>query len=649
LNIVHVNTAFTEVFGISEREASGYPLRKIFGRELEHLKSTVLKLPYLGKVKDTFFIQLSGKGESIPTEMVFTSFPYSGKNYVALVIKDISEKVAMEKTIRRQKELYKTLSEVNVLITTEKNPERLFREFVKKVKDYGGFEYVGIIDLKSGEILAEEGDTSVYSNSVCIVERTEDFEISLTVSSRFPLSEQDVSLLDEILKDLVFALSSLKEIKLLEKKMEGIKLYDELTKLPNRRFFFLKLEDEFKKIKKDKTGIGLVILDIDKFSDINRALGMEKGDKLLQETALRLKSITRSSDFLARVSADEFAVLLISENPREAAEKLVERIKVAFLNPLNIDGKEIVITFSYGVALYPNEAKTPSEFFSHAVSSLLHAKTLGGNKEVFFSKELRKVTEEELTLRMDFKEALLNEELFLVYQPKIDLKTGKVVGVEALIRWKKGEKVLTPDKFLPAIENTDLIEELGIYVINKACKQIKEWKRQGINLKVAINLSPKEFGDVKTAHHLFNVLRKCQEDISELEIEIVETAIMENLSVASRFLDILRHIGIRVYIDDFGTGFSSLAYLKKLKVYALKIDREFIKDLPEDKDDTEIVKAIILLAQTLGLKTVAEGVETKEQVEFLRELGCNYAQGYYYSKPLPPDELISVLREKELL
>ncbi|NPB08605.1 MAG: bifunctional diguanylate cyclase/phosphodiesterase [Aquificae bacterium] len=607
------------------------------------------RLPQKKKIKEPFFMKNLGVLEDIPVEATFNLFSLEGKKYVALVIKNLSEKIAMEKTIKRQKELYKTLSEVNLLITTEKDPQKLLRDFVKKVKEYGGFEYVGVLDLKRGEVLAEEGDPRVFSNSVCIVERSGELEIALTISSLFPLTEQDISLLDEILKDLAFALTSMQEIKLLEKKMEGIKLYDELTKLPNRQFFFLRLEEEFKRAAKEKHGLALVVLDIDRFADINRTFGIEKGDKLLQETALRLKSITRSSDFLARVSADEFAVLLISENPREAAEKLVERIKVAFLNPLNIDGKEIVITFSYGVALYPNEAKTPSEFFSHAVSSLLHAKTLGGNKEVFFSKELRKVTEEELTLRMDFKEALLNEELFLVYQPKIDLSTGKVVGVEALIRWKKGEKVLTPDKFLPAIENTDLIEELGIYVINKACKQIKEWKRQGINLKVAINLSPKEFGDVKTAHHLFNVLRKCQEDISALEVEIVETAIMENISVAARFLDILRYMGIRVYIDDFGTGFSSLAYLKKLKVYALKIDREFIKDLPEDKEDTEIVKAIILLAKTLGLKTVAEGVETKEQVEFLKELGCDYAQGYYYSRPLPPDELISVLREKELL
>jgi EAL domain-containing protein (putative c-di-GMP-specific phosphodiesterase class I) len=319
-------------------------------------------------------------------------------------------------------------------------------------------------------------------------------------------------------------------------------------------------------------------------------------------------------------------------------EKLIERIRQALSHSLVVDSQELYITFSYGVSLFPSDVKTHDVLFTNAIASVNRAKQLGGNRVVFFSEEVLTSTEDRLKLRTDLRKALERKEFVLFYQPKIDLSTGKVSGCEALIRWKKRGKFIPPSKFLPLLEEGELIHEVGEWVVTEACTQLKTWKERGIDISVAVNVSPAQLKIPAFADRLLYSISSCGGLFENFEIEITESTIMEDTAMSVEFLNTLASYGIRTYIDDFGTGYSSLAYLKKLPVYALKIDREFVKDLPHDRDDLEIVKATVLLAKTFGLKTVAEGTETREQVELLRELGCNYAQGYYFAKPMPVKE-----------
>jgi len=442
-----------------------------------------------------------------------------------------------------------------------------------------------------------------------------------------------------VVKDFIFALRKVK----LGRNIEKIKYQDEITGLPNRVLFLRKLSEAFTKAKKENTSVALIVLDIDNFKEINKAWGHEKADALLREVALRLRSITRRSDFLARISSDGFGIILISDNPKDAVMRLIERIRTAFSAPVKVDSSYTFISLSFGISVYPNTARTPEELFDEAMTSLLYAKSLGGNKEVFFSKELRKLAQEEAQVRSEFKKALQRGEIFLEYQPKASTKDGSIHSVEGLVRWQKNGKVKLPEEFLPYIEKTGLINELTHYVLEKALRTLTSWRKKNIPLKLAVNLSPREISQIEYIERILLLFARYKDVLPRLEIEITETSLMENLSLVIEFVENCKRLGIDVYIDDFGTGFSSLVYLKKIPIHGLKIDRTFIKDIPESKDDVGIVRAVISLAKTLGVKTVAEGVERKQQLEFLKKEGCDYAQGYYIGKPMREEELLKLL------
>lgn len=643
--IADANRTAYELLGVSEEELIGKDALWVVPEEIrpvvEKVYRKAVSLPE--SFSEKIYLENKRTGEWIPVEVHGRTFEFQGKRFRVGVFRDIRERHRREEEIKRLNQLYDALSGINILVTTTKDKKSLFSEAVRIIGEKGNFKYAGIVDLNGGETIAEFGEYSENDTIACIkLEEVEGESYVLRVARRTEeaFTEQEVNLLHEIAHDLSFGLRRLK----FEERISHLALYDELTDLPNRNYFLSKLKEYFDRAKAERKELALIIIDIDRFSEINEALGHRLGDELLREVARRLKSVVRESDFLGRIGADEFGVLVYSEDARFAVRKLIERIREAFREPVVVDSTNLLITFSYGISVYPHDVEFHMDLMTNAASAVLHAKSYGGNREIFYSAEVKKTTEEKLLLRTELRKALERREFVLYYQPKVNLQTGEVEGAEALIRWRRNGEIVPPYKFIPLIEKGELIHEVGEWVVKEACRQVAEWKSRGIRIPLAVNVSPIQVREPAFAQKLVMSIASCSGEYDLIEVEITESAVMEDISKSVDFINTLRSFGIKVYIDDFGTGYSSLAYLKKLPVYALKIDIEFIRDLPEDRDDLEIVKATIVLAKTFGLKTVAEGVETEEQAKLLKELGCDYAQGYYFAKPMPADEFEGFLR-----
>ena len=391
-----------------------------------------------------------------------------------------------------------------------------------------------------------------------------------------------------------------------------------------------------------------MLCDLDRFKTINDTLGYAVGDQLIKETARRIQSTVGNRGTVARVGGDEFMILLDqvmdSSKPENIAKELLQDISETF----EIKGSELVITPSVGISIFPNHNSDPDSLIQMASTALNQAKKMGKNSYLVFSPQMNTHSLEKLTLEHSLHKALDRDEFSVYYQPKVELKSGKITGMEALLRWKHPRLgFIPPDQFIPIAEETGLIHSIGIWVLKAACKQTHEWHQSGFrNLSIAVNLSGKQLNQSDIIDNIIESLEETCLPPQFLDLEITEGVFMQNAQETLAFLQRLKEIGVLISIDDFGTGYSSFSYLKRFPIGNLKIDRSFISELPENADDTAIVKAIIAMATTLKLKVVAEGVETADQLEFLRDLDCNEIQGYFISRPLPAEEMTKYLSEK---
>ena len=416
--------------------------------------------------------------------------------------------------------------------------------------------------------------------------------------------------------------------------------YDTLTLLPNRKLFYDRLNIALEDISEGSIPAVVLFLDLDMFKNINDTLGHNIGDKLLQSAADRLTRTVSETSFLARMGGDEFAILLKATGGIDDAVLCAVNILDAFGDAFIIQGHEVFISPSIGIAGYPDHGAETHVILRNAASAMYRVKESGRNNYQVYSNEINDNTLEKYNLLKSLRRAIANNELVLHYQPKVDGHTGELVGMEALVRWQHPEKgLLYPAAFIPIAEETGLIKYVDEWVLNSACTQLKTWRELGYtNLRLAVNLSAWQFKEQHLPEIIMNVLSEKGLDSSCLELEITETAAMENLKFTVNTLGKLIKMGVKISIDDFGTGYSSLNYLKHFPINFLKIDQSFVADILEDKNTFAIVKAIIDVAHTLNLKVIAEGVETKEQLMLLQQLHCDELQGYYISRPLPVEE-----------
>lgn len=425
--------------------------------------------------------------------------------------------------------------------------------------------------------------------------------------------------------------------------------YDNLTALPNRRLFVDRLEQAMKSSDRYEQLTAVMFVDLDQFKNINDSLGHDAGDSLLKEAAQRLSDCMRSSDTVARWGGDEFCLLLQNIHTIENVNTVAEKIIACFAEPFSIRKKKMFVTASIGIILYPLDDIDVESLLKNADTAMYCAKEKGRNNYQYYNHEMTVRLEHRLEMESELRHALERDEFRLLYQPQVDIRDNRIVGIEALIRWQHPERgTVAPDNFIGIAEETGLIVPIGEWVLQQACRQARALRDSGLPpIRVSVNLSVRQLRDASLVDKVGQALEQSDLDASMLDLEITESMLMSDLEQVIRTLMDLSDLGVSISVDDFGTGHSSLAYLKQFPISTLKIDRSFICDIPKDRDDVSITVAIISMARGLGINTVAEGVENAEQLEFLARQGCSLMQGYYFSKPVSYEEIVALLQQEQ--
>jgi diguanylate cyclase (GGDEF)-like protein/PAS domain S-box-containing protein len=444
--------------------------------------------------------------------------------------------------------------------------------------------------------------------------------------------------------------SDLTHLKRSEAELEHLATHDPLTGLPNRRLLNTRLLFAIKQAQRHDYGLALLLVDLDRFKDINDSFGLNTGDRVLQEMARRVVDCVGDENTVARHSGDELQVLIEEiREPRQAA-KIAVQILDALRAPYETDDNHFFLTASIGISLYPDNGDTPELLIRNADTAVHRAKEQGSNQSEFYSESLSRSALERLSMETGLRMALTHHELELHYQPQLLLASDQLAGVEALVRWRHPERgLIPPDIFIPLAEQSGLIQEIGEWVLDDACRQMAVWRDAGLQIpRVAVNLSAHQLGRSDLIQAVTETLAKYALAPSMLELELTETAIMRNPEKAHQTLEALADLGIALAVDDFGTGYSSLAYLQRLRLHRLKIDKTFVHDLPHNQNNTAICRAIIAMADSLGMVTVAEGVEEASQHDFLQASSCLIGQGWLFAKAMPAAELENWIKQTSI-
>jgi diguanylate cyclase (GGDEF)-like protein/PAS domain S-box-containing protein len=415
--------------------------------------------------------------------------------------------------------------------------------------------------------------------------------------------------------------------------------HDPLTGLPNRDIFSDRVERQILQCNRAGGSVALLMMGLDRFTMVNDALGHAAGDRLLTELANRLRHCIRETDTIVRRDGDKFAMVMTIADMDDSVI-VAEKVLASVRQPFAIDGQDVVVTFSIGIALYPQDAGDAPGLVKQAENALHHAKVSGRNQYQFFSKDMNRKAKMRLDLESRMRRALTNQEFTVFYQPKVSNQDDRLVGAEALVRWIDPDKgMISPGEFIPVAEETGLIEQIGSWVLRRSCQQTKGWQDMGLTpVKVSVNVSARQFRSPAFIDIVTGILDETRLDPKWLELEITESMLMNDVEQAVRKMTAIRDLGAGLSIDDFGTGYSSLSYLGRFPITTLKIDRAFIADVDTNPKTAEIARAIIGLSRGLNLEVVAEGCEIVEHVAFLRDHGCSTVQGYFYSKPVPADQ-----------
>jgi diguanylate cyclase (GGDEF)-like protein/PAS domain S-box-containing protein len=446
------------------------------------------------------------------------------------------------------------------------------------------------------------------------------------------------------IRGVVITSRDVSERKKAEKRNQYLLQHDGLTGLPNRLLMQDRLHQAITQARRGGGVVALMFIDLDRFKTVNDSFGRVIGDALLKQVAQRLRSCLRDTDTVARLGGDEFTIMLPDAGNVQVVGEVAQRILSELARPFE---QEMYVSASIGISVFPRDGSDPDQLVKHADRAMNSAKDSGRNTYRYFTEDLNQEVHEKVMLESGLRRAIKGGELRLFYQPKIDLATQRVIGAESLARWQHPSLgLISAAKFIPVAEESGLIVELGEWVLRAACEQLRAWQKEGFALPVAVNVSARQFHHGNLADLVMAVTADSHVDPRLIEIELTESAIMQDTQASISTLECLKSYGISIAIDDFGTGYSSLSYLKRLPLDMLKIDRSFVHDITTDSNDEAIVRAIIGLARSLGKKVIAEGVEQDTQLSFLNAYGCNFGQGYLFGRPTSPEVFADLVRKQ---
>ncbi|WP_340642968.1 EAL domain-containing protein [Thalassospira povalilytica] len=498
---------------------------------------------------------------------------------------------------------------------------------------------IPLLEHSLEELAAQSSDNQTTEKRLTLpIRRADQTEIDVSIALRM-IPDAATPMMTAVLTDITVR-------KRYEEQLVYMANHDTLTNLPNRSMLESSLSkalDKHKEASSTRHGATAVLfIDLDRFKVINDSLGHDVGDLLLKAVAGRLQKVIGRQEIVGRLGGDEFLIIIPDLKETQDAAILSQAVLDALAPAFDIKGRVLFVSPSIGIALYPSDGEDFPALMRNADTAMYSAKSGGGGTYHFFTKTMNESAMARLVIENDLREALAQNQFELHYQPKVDLRTNRISGLEALIRWKQpGRGYISPMQFIPVAEETGLIGKIGEWVIAEVCRQIAEWDAQSIPpLPIAINLSPRQLIEGRITETISRILTDTGTPAARIVLEVTETVMMQEIKKSAAILEELRHLGLQIAVDDFGTGYSSLAYLKRLPINSIKIDRSFVRDVTIDTDDAAITRTIIVMGHNLGLKVIAEGVETKEQMAFLRESECDEVQGFLIATPQPPQEIV---------
>ncbi len=604
----------------------------VVNRELErHLSGLAPQIEIEYRLLDK-----SGRWHWILDKGKVVKFDKKGRPLRAAGIQtDITERKQAEDDLRLSAEVIQSMNEVVILTDDELKVCLVNNAFVRVM----GLNEDEVLGKPLHHFFSSRHDRAFYNQLLTKVGQEKHWQGELwqkTGSEQEILTQTEIKKLahyDRSQEYFVVIFSDITARKRSEDKLSFLANYDTLTGLPNRGLLHHRLVES---IKHEKKGFSLICIDMDHFRHINDSLGHSIGDQLLQRVSIKLQQIIPNNrSTVARLAGDEFALLVPEIVHRKHLESFANIIFETFKTPIHIQGHEIIISPSIGIGRYPQDAVEAISLLKYTESALHFAKAKGRGNHQFYDQDIQSRTMRKMTVGNQLRRALDKNELELVYQPKLDLVDNKIIGMEALLRWhNKNIGAIGPEEFIAIAEETGQVNEIGNWVLKQACEQAKKWQLRGFNIPVSVNISARQFQRQSLFQTVSDTLNITELAPELLELEITETMLLDDPEAAIRTLSQLKQMGVRIAVDDFGTGYSSLSYLKKLPIDTLKIDKAFIQDLASDKDDEAITHAIISLAKNLKLSVIAEGVENDQQLYFLKNAGCQQAQGFLISHPM---------------
>ncbi len=600
---------------------------------------TPVNVPAIHRTKD---------GSLFPVETRLMQFHSKGQPLVLAVARDISERKRTEEQLRLSAEVFEYSREA-ILITNRVGRIISINRAFAEMTGYAQTEILGktMRDLSSSRqdvaFIQQMGDSIRQSGhwSGEFWGRKKDGVI-------FPVWLSMVLVKDTNgqTRHYICVANDISEFKYAEQRIYYLAHFDVLTDLPNRAMLREWMTSALSQAHYNHEEMAVLFVDVDHFKNVNDTLGHHSGDLVLAAMAKRLKTNVSNTDLVARMGGDEF-VLVLPNTGVDGAVDAAQRIAASLIEPLTIDQHRINVTISIGIGIYPHDGQTMDVLVKNADAALYHAKMLGRNNYQFFTEQMNIAAAERRLLETGLHQAIARNELELYYQPQVDVKTGQVVGAEALLRWHHPELgMILPDRLIPVAENTGLIVSIGEWVLRTACLQNADWQRRGfLPLVVSVNLSALQIRQNSFQRMVQDALACSGLAPQYLELELTESLLMESANTTLSNMQQLTQIGVRLSVDDFGTGYSNLSYLRRFPLAKLKIDRSFVREAPSNNGDVAIVRAVIGLAHTLNLKVIAEGVETREQYDFLRDEGCDQIQGFFFARPGPAADLFNMLNK----